>query len=151
MKLRLATSADIPAIVTLERQSDGAAHWSDENYNTIFNASDPRRLIVVMETGGAAAAFVVVRIVGSEWEVENIVVDSALRRQGIGSTLIRDLQDRARAEHAELLLLEVRESNSAARSLYEKAGFIQWGHRSRYYQNPEENAICYCFEVASGE
>lgn len=151
MKLRLATSADIPAIVALERQSDGAAHWSDEKYNSIFNATNPRRLILVMEAGGAAVAFVVVRIVGSEWEIENVVVDSGLRRQGIGSTLIRDLQDRARTEHAELLLLEVRESNWAARALYEKAGFIQSGYRSRYYQNPEENAICYGFQVGSGE
>ena len=52
--------------------------------------------------------------------------------------LLRCLRGRART-----ILLEVRESNSAARKLYEKCGFVQSGRRQRYYKQPEEDAILY--------
>jgi ribosomal-protein-alanine N-acetyltransferase len=38
-------------------------------------------------------------------------------------------------------MLEVRESNVSARSLYEKMGFDEVGVRKNYYSNPRENAI----------
>jgi ribosomal-protein-alanine N-acetyltransferase len=39
-----------------------------------------------------------------------------------------------------LLTLEVRVSNSAAQSLYEKFGFEKAGIRPGYYEKPRENA-----------
>ena len=39
------------------------------------------------------------------------------------------------------LYLEVRESNSAARALYESLGFEQVGRRRGYYQYPSEDAL----------
>ena len=36
--------------------------------------------------------------------------------------------------------LEVRESNTDARKLYENYGFIQEAVRKNYYENPVENA-----------
>ena len=41
------------------------------------------------------------------------------------------------------MFLEVRESNAAARTLYEKAGFEQTGRRHSYYTSPLEDAILY--------
>ena len=41
----------------------------------------------------------------------------------------------------ENILLEVRESNTAARSLYDSLGFRPVGVRKNYYKNPVENAI----------
>ena len=38
------------------------------------------------------------------------------------------------------LALEVRESNVAAQSLYEKNGFVLAGRRPKYYVNPIEDA-----------
>jgi ribosomal-protein-alanine N-acetyltransferase len=37
----------------------------------------------------------------------------------------------------------VRESNTAARRLYEKLGFSEIGRRKAYYHNPQEDAILY--------
>jgi ribosomal-protein-alanine N-acetyltransferase len=37
--------------------------------------------------------------------------------------------------------LEVRESNAAARRLYESLGFEQVGERPAYYENPAETGI----------
>jgi ribosomal-protein-alanine N-acetyltransferase len=41
------------------------------------------------------------------------------------------------------VFLEVRESNAAARTLYENAGFEQTGRRRSYYTSPLEDAILY--------
>ena len=142
-KVRSATPADIPAIAALEKQSDRAAHWSEQNYLTIFTVDRPRRFVLLTESEGAAVAFVVARIVAGEWDIENIVVAAKLRRQGIASEFIRRIRKQAEADGAEKIVLEVRESNTAARALYEKAGFVQSGSRSGYYLDPEEDAICY--------
>jgi ribosomal-protein-alanine N-acetyltransferase len=49
----------------------------------------------------------------------------------------------ARETNSDSVFLEVRESNVAARSLYEKAGFEQEGRRKSYYTNPMEDAVLY--------
>ena len=44
--------------------------------------------------------------------------------------------------------LEVRESNTAARTLYESLGFVQTGYRPRYYSQPEEAAVLMTAQLA---
>ena len=78
-----------------------------------------------------------------EWEVENIVVDKAVRRQGIGAALIRELAVRAKEKRAIRFHLEVRASNAPAIALYNKLGFVETTRRRGYYQNPEEDAILF--------
>ena len=45
------------------------------------------------------------------------------------------------------IMLEVRESNLAARRLYEKLGFSCDGERSAYYRNPVEKALLYSIRL----
>ena len=42
-----------------------------------------------------------------------------------------------------MVLLEVRESNTPARRLYEKLGFALEGRRPGYYQDPGEDALLF--------
>ena len=56
---------------------------------------------------------------------------------------MQSLTELLRGKGAHAVFLEVRESNHAARSLYEKWAFIGSGRRIRYYQNPQEDAITY--------
>jgi ribosomal-protein-alanine N-acetyltransferase len=46
------------------------------------------------------------------------------------------------------VLLEVRESNVAARQLYEKIGFSQAGRRAGYYRGPFEDGLQLKISVA---
>lgn len=89
------------------------------------------------------AGFLVARYVPSEWELENIVVAPAIRRMGIGRQLIDTLLVQARQTNSIAVFLEVRESNTAARSLYKKLGFMETGRRKAYYSNPSEGAVLY--------
>jgi ribosomal-protein-alanine N-acetyltransferase len=97
----------------------------------------------------AIAGFVVALCLGQEWEIENIVVDSALRRRGCANLLLRELLSLASNEGAGRVLLEVRESNQAARAFYARWGFQMIGRRRNYYRDPEEDAILLHFRCNS--
>ena len=84
---------------------------------------------------------VVALCLGQEWEIENIVVDSALRRRGCAKLLLRELLGLPRPRRCWRVLLEVRESNEAARALYAQWGFQMIGRRKNYYRDPEEDAF----------
>ena len=90
--------------------------------------------------------FLIAHHLAPEWELENLVVAPAARRRGIGKRLLEALLAAAR-ETNNSVFLEVRESNTAARALYENAGFEQTGRRPSYYASPSEDAILYRWTV----
>jgi len=131
----------------LERSSDGAAHWSEPQYQSLIGAksADISTLALVAEfrANPTVVGFLIARYVAQEWELENIVVAPEERGKGIGTRLMEELLARAQHANSEAVFLEVRESNSAAISLYGKLGFQQIGRRKSYYNNPVEDAILY--------
>ncbi|MGA8433035.1 MAG: ribosomal protein S18-alanine N-acetyltransferase [Candidatus Sulfotelmatobacter sp.] len=159
MTIRLATAADLPAVIALERQCATAAHWSEVQYQkslgdqTREKDKSSHRLILLIEeisdtpsaknSEPALLGFLIARNVDREWELENIAVGSAVRRRGLATMLLQELLYRAGAANGESVFLEVRESNQLARALYEKAGFRQSSRRKAYYQGPVEDALVY--------
>jgi [ribosomal protein S18]-alanine N-acetyltransferase len=159
--IRPATPADLPFISALERACPTAAQWTEHQYEQLFNADKegPERLVLVASSlsagplmgkaqeASSVAGFLVARHVSEEWELENVVVASAERRKGLGKRLLDALLRHAERTNSKSVLLEVRESNAPARSVYEKAGFRQTGRRKAYYMNPLEDAILYSRNV----
>ena len=143
MHLRPATPTDIPAMMKLVNHSATAAHWSRDQYDRIFGAEAPRRIALVIEETVGLQGFLIAHEVAGEWEIENIAIAGAARRRGLGTRLLGAFLDDARAQHATAVFLEVRESNHAARLLYEKWAFVESGRRSAYYKEPQEDAIVY--------
>jgi ribosomal-protein-alanine N-acetyltransferase len=141
--VRSAILDDIPAMMTLERHAVTAAHWSRDQYEQLFARSTPKRYMLVIEEAAHLQGFLVARSAGKEWEIENIAVAGPARRRGLGTRFLGEFLDQVRAQGAEAVLLEVRESNQAARSLYEKWAFVESGRRKRYYHDPEEDAVVY--------
>jgi ribosomal-protein-alanine N-acetyltransferase len=143
MVIRRSTPADIPDLMALERQAPAAAHWSREQYQNIFAADAPSRVLLILEEDTGIQGFIVGRALDKEWEIENVVVSESVRRRGFGSRLLQEFLGLARDRGGEKIFLEVRESNLAARRLYEKSGFSESGRRQSYYQQPQEDAIVY--------
>lgn len=146
--IRHAQASDIPSIVELERSARDAAHWSETAYMEMFDSESAARIALVIAEGERRiSSFLIARFAGSECELENIVVSESCRRNGFGSRLIQSLVSAARERHVLRLFLEVRESNAAARALYESCGFHVSGHRTSYYSAPAEDAITYVLSV----
>ena len=150
MFIRTAVLDDLAAIRRLALASPTAAHWTHDSLEKLFDVS-PRRLTLVAEISGTAIGFLVALAAREEWEIENVVVGDRLRRKGIGGALLQSFVETAKVEGATGIVLEVRESNLPARSLYEKHGFGLAGRRKAYYSHPEEDALIYslAFSVVS--
>ena len=69
-----------------------------------------------------------------------------MEAQRFGMGTVSEKEKRAEREAAmeagqEVVTLEYRVSNQAARALYEKYGFSQMGVRARYYSDNQEDAV----------
>ena len=80
---------------------------------------------------------------GEECEVANLAIDPSRRSDGLGAFLLDALLLQARAEGLLVIFLEVRESNTRARRLYESRSFHEVGRRTKYYRHPEEDALIF--------
>jgi ribosomal-protein-alanine N-acetyltransferase len=143
--VREAIPADLPGIIEIASASDAAAHWPVQEYERMF-AADPnrRRILLVSEDDEQVQGFIMGQFTGNDWEIENIAVRTVCQRNGLGSQLLCGFLGAVRqTASAQAVYLEVRESNVAARKLYEKMGFSQVGRRKDYYYQPPEDALIY--------
>ncbi|HEY6273728.1 MAG TPA: ribosomal protein S18-alanine N-acetyltransferase [Terriglobales bacterium] len=138
--IRAGTAADLPELMGIARDSATAAQWKLEQYESLTSLDSDREFLVVVENS-QVCGFIVGREVALEWEIENIAVSGNARRRGLGSRLLGEFLDRMRAGSSTSVFLEVRESNLAARKLYEKWGFVETGRRKSYYHDPSEDAL----------
>lgn len=138
MIVRKAVAADISAVAALERSEfpDGA----DEGMLARLLDAEGG-VILAAEEGGGLLGYVWARFVLDEGDIGNIAVAPGFRRRGAGAALLKALLEEAERRQAAVVQLEVRESNLAARRLYEKNGFETVGKRKNYYEKPAEDAI----------
>ena len=148
MIIRPATRADIPDMLRLTENAATASRWTRAQYERSYAANAPRRVTLVIEEQSEGQGFITALAVGDEWEIENVVVAPDVRRRGLAKRLLETLLEHARAENVHSVFLEVRESNIAARSLYETSGFHEAGRRPRYYSDPVEDAVLYRHAIA---
>lgn len=116
-------------------------HWSEQTYQKMFQSDALERLLWVAKEGAELHGFLVARFDAAECELENLVVAASHRRRGLATQLLQFLIAAACNRNIKQILLEVRESNAAARALYERLGFQEKGRRKAYYSQPPEDAI----------
>jgi [ribosomal protein S18]-alanine N-acetyltransferase len=87
------------------------------------------------------SAFLLAWHVADELHVIDLATRPDRRRRGFARALVDHLLSYARETRARLVLLEVRQSNHAAQSLYRDVGFAAVSVRREYYSGPAEDAI----------
>jgi ribosomal-protein-alanine acetyltransferase len=136
--VRRFASRDAEAIEALAKKSPEAAQWSRESCAQL---NDRGYLAWVSDAAGTLLGFLVARVAAGEAEILNLAVDPANRRLGIAGALFHEALAEFRRLRITRVFLEVRESNLAAISFYEKCEFIRTGVRPGYYQQPREAAV----------
>ena len=137
MNVRPAKLSDIAAVAALEKSEfssgadEGMLAWLWESEGGVILVCVEERLL----------GYVWCRFVLDEGEIGNVATAPEERRRGVAAALLSALFAEAERRDAAQLGLEVRESNRAARSLYEKTGFLTVGKRKNYYEKPVEDAI----------
>lgn len=74
-------------------------------------------------------------------DILTVCVEERYRKHGVATKLLQYLEDDLKSLGAQRIFLEVRESNRAARTLYEKNGYVFLNKRVRYYSDPIEDAL----------
>ncbi len=138
---RPATLADAPGIAEAERVCFGDP-WSAAGILELFeNEAVSSRVVLAGGPELRLAGYAFARVIAGEAEILNIAVLPLYRRQGVGRRLLDSVLAAVTAGGAVEAFLEVRESNQAARFLYEARGFRAVGFRTDYYRKPRENAV----------
>jgi [ribosomal protein S18]-alanine N-acetyltransferase len=126
---------DLAAVAAIENASFSDPWPLSSFSNELFY----NRLAVyyVARLEGEVIAYIGSWFVLDEVHITTLAVTEAYRRRGIASRLVEALLEKARSEKAHCLTLEVRPSNTAARSFYEKLGLTVYGRRKRYYSDED--------------
>ena len=110
-------------------------NWSADDFLVL--GAPPHAAMLV--DAGFEKSLLIMRMAADEAEIVNLGVVPHARRQGLG----RDLLDAARALAIELgiarIVLEVAVDNTAARALYQSAGYAPVGERKAYYLRHDGN------------
>ncbi len=136
--LRPAGGSDVRTVVEIERDSFSDP-WSSSSFSSLVRNRDV--FFRVALAGGALAGYVVAWFAGGQGEIANIAVAPWARGRGVGARLLDAALDEGAQRGTEEVFLEVRDSNTAARSLYASRGFTAVGRRRNYYRRPVEDAL----------
>ncbi|WP_022871777.1 ribosomal protein S18-alanine N-acetyltransferase [Nesterenkonia alba] len=137
---RAMRTADIPAVLALERQLFPHDAWPEEFFRQELAQADERlpanqrtRRFWVVEEAGRIIGYAGMMCVLPLADVQTVAVDPAYQGRGLGSWLMGLIEDEARRRGADDLLLEVRADNPGAQRLYRRLGFEQIHLRRSYY------------------
>ena len=145
VEIRPAVDADIAAVMRIERESFSDP-WSEDSFRASLQ---PERMRFLVARGGPVEegseppllGYVIALMLVEEAEIADIAVSTKARRLGIGGLLLDSMLSEAADRGVLTMFLEVRESNSAARALYESRHFREVGRRRGYYRSPSEDAL----------
>jgi ribosomal-protein-alanine N-acetyltransferase len=137
---RATTPSDLAAVDRLQRQTF-TNPWGVDALRWELEHTDVARLYVAETPAGEVVAYCACWMVFDELHINSLAVDEPWRLQGIARRLLVDVLADAVRSGARTATLEVRESNAAARALYEGLGFRVEGVRRDYYQHPREDAL----------
>ena len=113
--------------------------WSYESLAE--ELANPLAVFLVASYGGEIAGYIGMTQVIDEGYIANLAVTQQMRRKGVATALLDALVEHAKENNLSFLTLEVRQSNLAARRLYERFHFESAGERRDFYANPTEDAV----------
>ncbi|MBE9008197.1 ribosomal protein S18-alanine N-acetyltransferase [Fortiea sp. LEGE XX443] len=141
LKLRPLTTDDLSAILELDQACFGGL-WTMEGYQRELDSPNSELL-------GLFSPLSTIKLLGmgcfwsilDEAHITILAIHPQYHRQGLGQALLYALLKTACDRGLERATLEVRASNLAAISLYQKFGFKTAGRRRHYYKDNGEDAL----------
>ena len=135
MTIRPLNKSDIPFLVSARESFSDA--WDENMLLSAFNAGNFYGFIA---EEGEKVGFLTYSVNIDTADLQDIFVAEKRRKTGVGKALVLEFINAAQLLGVKKLFLEVRESNTPAVKLYEKAGFAFLSERKKYYSDGE-NAL----------
>ncbi len=145
VRLRPMEERDIAEVIEIERLAY-AYPWSK---GVMIDCLRIGYCAWVLEYEGLIGAYAFMTVAAGEAHLLNLCVKPRWQGMGFGRTLLAHLVDEVADRGAEVIFLEVRPSNEAARRLYAGAGFVEVGTRPGYYPAAEgrEDALVLALQL----
>ena len=143
VKVREATLADVDALVDLLVAVAGEGRWiateppvdvERRRRRKVEEVEDADAVVLVAEAGGELVGELDLHLARYGVAELGMAVAAAWRARGVGSPLLAEGIDRARAAGAHKIDLQVWPHNAAAIALYERFGFEREGYLRRHYR-----------------
>ena len=139
--LCLAEISDCPLLAEAEAVCFASCPWSAKMFSEILEKEGCNIYCICDMQLSKILAYAVMYSCLDEADLANIATLPEIRKQGFGATLLDKALEISRSAGVLRTFLEVRESNTPARSLYLSRGFKEIGRRRNYYRDPREDAI----------
>jgi ribosomal-protein-alanine N-acetyltransferase len=141
LQIKSLTAEDLSAILELDQACFGGL-WTLEAYQRELDSPNSDLIglfssVFPLQLLGMGCFWSIL----DEAHITIMAVHPQYQRQGLGQALLYSLLKTACTKGLERATLEVRASNLAAISLYQKFGFKTAGQRRRYYQDNGEDAL----------
>jgi len=136
----LTSASEIDEVLAIEEASF-TNPWTREMYLAELDNPGVSFCVLARNPVGRAVGFCSFWKAADELHINNLAVLPADRRAGVATALLRHVLREGARLGAVRATLEVRQSNDAARFLYERMGFAIAGRRRAYYTKPDEDAI----------
>ncbi len=143
--IRQMITDDLPAVILIDRMSFSLP-WPERTFRYEVEDNKAARCFVAETDGGQIAAMIVSWLIVDELHIATFATHPDFRRQGIGSSLLREALEDGRRQGACRAFLEVRDSNLAAQEMYRRFGFEMTGRRPKYYRDNGEDAVLMTLE-----
>ena len=114
--------------------------WSADSFRYSVNSKDTQSCFTAVKNNDIVGYICLFHLF-EEGELLNIATRPDMRKTGIAQKMIDKMIEVMKQRSVERITLEVRTSNIAARSLYEKNGFAPIAIRKNYYSSPLEDGI----------
>ena len=135
---------DVPRVLEIERMSF-TSPWSEAAF--LQEIHKHYALSQVAEFRHEVIGYMCVNFLFDEGHILNLAVHPDFRRQGVATFLMKDALNILKEKGCRFFYLEVRVSNLAAKTFYERLGFRLVAFRKRYYVSPEEDAALMTLET----
>ena len=134
---------DIDRVIEIAHTLPDAPRWPHDLYARALDpGAFPARIALAAENSQPElVGFLVAVLIPPQAELETVAVAKETQKQGIATRLFTELIAILCRRQITEVMLEVRESNHAARSFYHSLRFFETGRRPGYYSDPKEDAI----------
>jgi ribosomal-protein-alanine N-acetyltransferase len=128
---------DAPLIAALQNDVFPNERWSESDVASLIEGPGAIAFLATGRDFGEVMplAFVLARRAADEAEILTLGVLADVRGKGLGRRLVEAVADKARAQGARRLHLEVAARNAVARDLYANLKFVEVGRREAYYDD----------------
>lgn len=131
--IRLVREEDLKQVYVIEKKCFGKLAYPESLINWFYHLH--LETFFVAEADGKVVGYAIGAVIDRRGHIISIAVEPTQQRKGIGTKLLRTLEEALERKGVSKFRLEVRVDNEVAQKFYERQRFRKVSFIERYYQD----------------